>query len=99
MKFFSSVVVLTFAFISSSVLAADIEAGKAKSATCVTCHGPGGVSINPLWPNLAGQHEAYLAGQIKAFRDGVRSDPLMTPMVAALTDADIANLAAYFAAQ
>lgn len=99
MKIISSVVVLTFAFLSSSVFAADTEAGKAKSATCVACHGPEGVSSNPLWPNLAGQHEAYLAKQIKAFRDGERSDPLMSPMVAALTDEDIANLAAYYAAK
>jgi len=99
MKLFSSVVVLTFAFLSSSVFSADIEAGKAKSATCVACHGPAGVSTNPLWPNLAGQHAAYLAKQIKAFRDGDRSDPLMAPMVAALTDEDITNLAAYYAAQ
>lgn len=99
MKFYSSVLVLAFAFISSSVFAADIKAGKAKSATCVACHGPAGISVNPLWPNLAGQHEAYLAKQIKAFRDGERKDPLMTPMVAGLSDADIANLAAYYAAQ
>jgi len=99
MKIFSSVVVLTFAFLSAPVFAADIEAGKAKSPTCGACHGPTGASTNPLVPNLAGQHEAYLAKQIKAFRDGVRSNPLMTPMVAALTDDDIANLAAYFAAQ
>ncbi len=99
MKCFSSVLVLAFAFFSSSVFAADIDAGKAKSVTCVACHGPAGVSTNPLWPNLAGQHEAYLAKQIKAFKDGVRKDPLMTPMVAGLSDKDIANLAAYYAAQ
>ena len=99
MKIRSLIIALAFTFVSVSTLAADIEAGKAKSATCVACHGPAGVSSNPLWPNLAGQHEQYLAKQIKAFRDGTRSDPLMTPMVAALTDADIANLAAYYAAQ
>ena len=43
--------------------------------------------------------EQYLAKQIKAFRDGTRTDPTMAPMVAALTDDDIANLAAYFASQ
>jgi cytochrome c553 len=52
-----------------------------------------------LWPNLAGQQEMYLAKQIKAFRDGERKDPSMSPMVAGLTDADIDNLAAYFASQ
>jgi len=85
--------------VSSSVMAADIEAGKAKSALCAACHGSTGVSMNPLWPNLAGQKEQYLAKQIRAFRDGTRNDPTMAPMVAALTDEDIANLAAYYAAQ
>ena len=86
-------------FSASSAMAADVAAGKAKSALCAACHGATGHSINPLWPNLAGQKEMYLAKQIKAFRDGVRTDPMMAPMVAALSDDDIANLAAYFAAQ
>ena len=86
-------------FSASSAMAADVAAGKAKSALCAACHGATGHSVNPLWPNLAGQKEMYLAKQIKAFRDGVRSDPMMAPMVAALSDDDIANLAAYFAAQ
>ncbi len=84
---------------SSSAMAGDVAAGKAKSAVCAACHGATGVSMNPMWPNLAGQKEQYLAKQIKAFRDGTRKDPTMAPMVAALTDGDIANLAAYFAAQ
>ena len=86
-------------FSASSAMAADVAAGKAKSALCAACHGATGHSINPLWANLAGQKEMYLAKQIKAFRDGVRKDPMMAPMVAALSDDDIANLAAYFAAQ
>lgn len=45
---------------------------------------------------MAGQKEAYLAKQIKAFRDGERTDPTMAPMVANLTDEDIADLAAYY---
>ena len=65
-------------------------------ATCAGCHGAAGVSANPLWPNLAGQKEAYLAKQIKAFRDGTRTDPMMSPMAKPLTDDDIANMAAYF---
>ncbi len=77
--------------------AADIEAGKAKSALCAACHGANGISPSPLWPNLAGQKEAYLAKQIRAFKSGERKDPSMAPMVAALTDADIDNLAAYYA--
>ncbi|MEE4143906.1 MAG: c-type cytochrome [Halieaceae bacterium] len=71
----------------------------AKAQACVACHGQTGVSSNPEWPNLAGQHAAYLAIQITAFRDGTRENPVMAPFVAGLTDADIAALAAYYAAQ
>lgn len=76
--------------------AGDAAAGKAKSMTCAACHGADGKSPNDLWPNLAGQKEGYLVKQIKAFRDGTRQDPMMAPMVKALSDTDIANLAAYF---
>ena len=89
--------ILATCVISSNVLAADIAAGKAKSAVCAACHGADGHSPTPIWPNLAGQKEAYLSKQIKAFRDGTRKDPSMSPMVAGLTDADADNLAAYFA--
>jgi len=75
----------------------DIEAGKAKAVTCYACHGVDGNSINPLYPSLAGQQAEYLVKQLKAFRDGTRVEPLMAPMGAALTDADIDNLSAYFA--
>ncbi|MCA1804068.1 MAG: hypothetical protein LC646_01580 [Xanthomonadaceae bacterium] len=43
-----------------------------------------------------GQHAPYLAKQMKAFRDGTRSDPMMSPMAKPLSDQDIENLAAYF---
>ena len=81
---------------SGSVLAGDAAAGKAKAASCAGCHGANGVSNNPMWPNLAGQQLGYLVKQIKAFRDGTRSDPMMSPMAKPLSDADIENLAAYF---
>ena len=81
---------------SNALLAGDAAAGKAKAATCAGCHGPEGISMNDMWPNLAGQKEGYLIAQIKAFRDGQRSNPMMTPMVAPLSDEDIANLAAYY---
>lgn len=81
---------------SAAMAAGDPEAGKSKSATCAGCHGAAGVSSNPLWPNLAGQKDAYLVKQLKAFRDGTRNDPMMTPMAKPLSDADIDNLAAYF---
>jgi len=90
---------LALTFISASALAGDVEAGRIKSAMCASCHGVNGISMSPLWPNLAGQKEQYLIKQIKAFRDGTRQDPMMAPMVAALSDADIENLAAYYASQ
>ena len=77
----------------------DPEAGKAKAVVCSACHGVDGNSVNPLWPKLAGQHEAYLAKQIRAFRDGVRVDPTMAPMVSILKEEDIDDIAAFYASQ
>jgi cytochrome c553 len=91
-----STLIATGALLSPTIFAADIEAGKAKAATCAACHGPAGISAVGMWPNLAGQQEDYLAKQLKAFRDGTRSEPSMSPMAKPLTDADIANLAAYY---
>lgn len=99
MKSFFFVLISALVFTSTSALAGDIEAGKAKSALCASCHGPTGISMSPIWPNLAGQKEQYLIKQITAFRDGTRQDPMMAPMVAALSDTDIENLAAYYASQ
>ena len=99
MKTFLSALLITLLFASSPLLAGDVAAGKAKSVVCSACHGADGTSVNPQWPNLKGQKEDYLIKQIKAFRDGTRKDPTMAPMVAGLTDADIANLAAYYASQ
>ncbi len=76
--------------------AGDAAAGKAKAAMCAGCHGSDGISLNPLWPNLAGQKEGYLIKQLRAFRDGTRKDPLMGPVAKNLSDEDIENLAAYF---
>jgi cytochrome c553 len=77
--------------------AGDIEAGKAKSVTCAACHGGEGISPTGTWPNLAGQKEQYLLAQLKAFKDGTRVNAQMAPMVAGLSDDDMANLAAYYA--
>lgn len=77
----------------------DAGAGAAKAAACIACHGPNGNSLNPEWPKLAGQHEDYLLKQLRAFKAGERQNELMTPMTAPLSEQDMRDIAAYFAAQ
>ncbi len=76
---------------------ADVQAGRAKARTCAVCHGESGVSVLPNAPNLAGQPEIYLAEQLKAYRSGKRSDEVMSVIAKPLTDAEIADLSAWFA--
>ena len=82
---------------AAPVQSADIEAGKTKAAMCAGCHGGAGISPTPIWPNLAGQKEQYLANQLKMFRSGDRKNAQMSPMAMALSDDDIANISAYYA--
>ena len=77
--------------------AGDAAAGREKAGLCSACHGPAGLSVNPLWPNLAGQHQPYLAAQIRAYRDGKREEITMQPFVQDLTDQDVEDLAAWYA--
>jgi len=79
---------------------ADIEAGKAKvAAVCAACHGPDGVSVSDSIPNLAAQRAGYLEAQLKALKDGTRKNPIMNAIAAQLSADEMANVAAYFAAQ
>lgn len=80
-------------------LAGDAAAGAQKSAVCGACHGATGNSVNPEWPNLAGQHEGYIAAQLALFKQGMRDNLLMMPMAAALSDQDMQDLGAHFARQ
>jgi len=77
----------------------DAERGKQKSITCAACHGADGNSINPEWPSLAGQHESYLVSSMQSFRDGTRENVLMSPQAMMLSEQDIEDLAAFYAAQ
>ena len=74
-------------------------AGKEKAGSCAGCHGEDGNSLMPTFPKLAQQHTSYLVKQLHAFKDGSRNDPVMAPMAMALSDADIADLGAYFSSQ
>jgi cytochrome c553 len=77
----------------------DAAAGKALAKNCSACHGDSGIGGSPAWPNIAGQKPGYLVNVLKAFKAGLRKDPMMAGVARGLSDADIANLAAYYAAQ
>lgn len=90
------------------VVTSGVAEGKEKSATCVACHGEKGLSVNEIWPNLAGQHEDYLANALRQYRlanaeetngEYQRNNAVMAGLASVLTDEDIEALAAYFAAQ
>lgn len=85
---------------ASAPPAIDMDAGRTVALSCVPCHGPRGISSKSGVPHLAGQHGAYLARALTAYRDGQRAGPAMTAMVtvaATLSRQDIVNVAAYFA--
>lgn len=104
---FQSMVLLTVlcglqagvAFAAEQPVAGSAEKGQAKAAPCVACHGVNGNSVNPEWPVLAGQHEAYIKRQLTAFKSDQRQNPLMTPMAKPLSDEDIADIGAFFSEQ
>jgi cytochrome c553 len=76
-----------------------VDAGRAKSATCAACHGADGNSVTPDWPSLAGQHSSYIVRQLEAFKNGERQNVTMMPFAQMLTEQDMLDVAAYFAAQ
>jgi len=82
--------------LSMNIQAGDAAAGKAKSGNCAGCHGMNGKSNNPNYPNLAGQKENYLVKSIKDYKTGARKDAMMGSMGSGLSDADIADLAAFY---
>jgi cytochrome c553 len=82
----------------------DVAAGLKKAAVCFACHGAGGMSIAPTFPRLAGQRADYLYQRLLSFKRAAPKDPYysvspMTPNVAHLSDADMRDLASYFASQ
>src|SRR6185312_15831776 len=83
---------------ASHAFAGDLAAGKRKALACQTCHGLDGLSKQPEAPNLAGQPESYLAKALNEFRQGKRQNEMMSIVAQSLSDADVADLAAYYAA-
>ncbi len=86
---------------TASILHAEgnINAGKQKSTSCAGCHGENGNNQVTTFPKLAQQHSSYLQKQLHAFKDGTRSDPMMSAMALPLTDEDIVDISAYYASQ
>lgn len=92
--------VLGLGLLSGNALAGDVAAGQAKAAVCAACHGADGNAVIPGYPNLKGQNEQYLVTSINAYKNKQRNGGLaavMQAQAAMLSDADIANLAAYYA--
>lgn len=85
--------------LTGSVSAGDATKGKDLSAPCAACHGATGISPLTNQPSLAGQGEKYFIKQMQEFKSGVRANAIMAPMVAELSDEDIADLAAFYASQ
>jgi len=102
MKFLS---ILAFVFfvtinLTNPAYSSDIDKGKELSVSCAACHGDNGISVNPVWPKLAGQNPKYLASQLYEFRKGAkgnRNNAVMYGIAVALSDSDIMDLSAYYA--
>lgn len=85
--------------VADPLVEGSVEAGQARAVTCAACHGPEGRSVNPQWPSLAGQHAPYIVAQLQAYKEGTRTDPLMTAQAQGLSEQDMRDLAVYYAAQ
>ena len=91
---------LALSLAAAQAAAQDVEAGRTKSAPCLACHGANGnPSPGAPFPILAGQTARYLYLQLRDFKEGRRSNPPMQPFVKDLTQQDMLDLAAFYAAQ
>lgn len=98
-KLLMSITVACAMVITVNAQAGDATAGQKKAESCVVCHGMGGKSSIPTNPSLKGQQKMYLIKALKAYHDGKRDDPMMSPIAKGLSDTDIEDLATYFSAQ
>lgn len=84
---------------AESLVEGTADAGQAKAVVCGACHGIDGNSVNPEWPNLAGQHARYTYDALTAFRNGLRQNALMSGQAMALSETEMRDLAVYFEVQ
>lgn len=75
----------------------DRDAGRKLAGQCRTCHGLDGFAKIPIAPHIGGEPASYIVSQLTAFRDGTRQNEMMTVVTKSLTDAQIADLAAWYA--
>ena len=102
MKFLSILAFVFFVTINliNPAYSSNIDKGKELSVSCAACHGDNGISVNPVWPKLAGQNPKYLASQLYEFRKGAegnRNNAVMYGIAVTLSDSDIEDLSAYYA--
>jgi cytochrome c553 len=100
LSFSSAIALLLLALLplADSHAAGNVAAGKRKALQCQTCHGLDGLSKLPEAPHIAGQPEPYLVKSLNDYRKGTRTHDMMTLVVRDLTDQDVADLSAYYAA-
>src|SRR5262245_53054153 len=84
--------------LTPDAVAGDLKSGREKALQCQGCHGLDGIAKLPNAPNLGGQPEPYLVKSLEDFRSGERRNDMMSLVAKPLTDDDIADLAAYYAA-
>ncbi|MEM6810546.1 MAG: c-type cytochrome [Pseudomonadota bacterium] len=84
---------------ASNLADGDAEAGAEKITTCAACHGANGISVNPVWPSLAGQHSRYIMQQLMWFKNNERVNILMNSQAVMLSEQDMRDIAAYFESQ
>ena len=90
-------IIVLGAGLASPAAGADPAAGRAQARACAACHGADGISRMPGTPHLAGQPAEYLAAQLRAFRGGSRAHEVMRVVAGPLSDAEIDDLAAWYA--
>lgn len=99
-KIQSTIIITLLSFVPAIAFSAGNPAeGKNKSVVCHACHGETGQSAQPIYPNLGGQYQDYLAKTLQGFRDGSRVNAIMNGFAANLSDADIADISAWYASQ
>lgn len=99
MKSLKLFVLLLTGWLSLPAVAGDVDAGESKAAVCAACHGTDGNSPTDEFPSLAGQGARYIVKQLQDYKSGARENAIMQAQVMGLSEEDMQDLAAFYAAQ